>query len=36
VNFEIVPLTPIGETTCTILKFNDPDRILEREAIGDA
>jgi len=35
-NFEIVPLTPIGEATCTILRFNDPDRILEREAIGDS
>lgn len=35
VSFEILPLTPIGETTSTILRFNDPDRILEREAIGD-
>lgn len=34
-SFEILPLTPIGETTSTILRFNDPDRILEREAIGD-
>jgi hypothetical protein len=35
VSFEIQPLTPVGETTSTILRFNDPDRILEREAIGD-
>ncbi len=35
VNFRILALTPIGETTSNILKFNDPDRILERESIGD-
>jgi hypothetical protein len=35
VDFEIRPLTPIGETTCSILRFNDPDRVLEREAIND-
>ena len=29
-------MTPVGETTCSILKFNDPDRILEREAIHDS
>jgi hypothetical protein len=29
----IATLTPIGEVTCAILKFNMPDRILEREAI---
>ena len=34
-DFEILAQTPIGETTCKILKFNDPDRILEREAIDD-
>ena len=34
-NFRIEPLTAIGETTCNILRFNDPDRILEREAIND-
>ncbi len=33
-NFQIVPLTPIGETTCKILQINAPDRIIEREAIG--
>ena len=33
--FRIVAMTPVGETTCAILKFNDPDRILEREAIHD-
>jgi hypothetical protein len=33
-NYTIVPLTPIGETTCRILQLNEPDRILEREAIG--
>jgi hypothetical protein len=35
VNFEILPLTPIGEATSSILRFNDADRILERAAIGD-
>ncbi|MFM9061683.1 MAG: HNH endonuclease [Pirellula sp.] len=35
VRFEILPLTPIGETTSTILRFNDPDRVFEREAIGE-
>jgi hypothetical protein len=34
-NYRILPLTPIGETTSAILRFNDPDRVLEREAIGD-
>lgn len=35
VRFEILPLTPIGETFSMILRFDDPDRILERKAIGD-
>ena len=35
-DFRVVPLTPIGETTSNILQFNDPDRILERRAIGEA
>ena len=34
-DFRISPLTPIGETTSQILKFNETDRILEREAIND-
>lgn len=34
-DFEIVPLTEIGETTCRILRFNDLERILERKAIGE-
>jgi len=32
----IIAKTPIGEGTSTILKFNLPERILEREAIQDA
>jgi len=34
-NFWITPLTPIGETTCKILQFNETDRLLERQAIGE-
>ena len=34
-DFRIFPLTPIGETTCSILQFNNTDRVLEREAIGN-
>ena len=33
--YTILPRTPIGETTCRILQLNEPDRILEREAIGE-
>ena len=29
----IVPITPIGEATANILGFNEPNRILEREAL---
>ena len=36
IEFRIVPLTPIGETTAQILKFNELDRVLERQAIQDA
>jgi len=35
-NFEIIATTPIGEATSNILKFNEPDRILERDAINDS
>jgi len=34
-NVKILAQTPIGEATSNILKFNDPDRILEREAINN-
>lgn len=34
--FTIVPKTPIGEATCRILRFNDPDRILERKIVSEA
>ncbi len=30
----IEPLTPIGEATAKILRFNDPDRIAECELLG--
>ncbi|KAA1257033.1 HNH endonuclease [Rubripirellula obstinata] len=33
-DFQILPFTPIGEVTCRILRFNSPERISEREAIG--
>ena len=33
-NYQVVPLSPIGETTCKILQINDPDRVLERKVIG--
>ena len=36
VDFRILPLTAIGETTTQILKFNEFDRVLERRAILDA
>ncbi len=29
----IIPLTPIGEVTARILRFNAPERILEREML---
>lgn len=32
----IVPLTPIGEVTARLLRFNDADRLLEREALQRA
>ncbi len=32
----VEPLTLIGKVTCSILKFNLAERILEREAIHDA
>jgi len=32
----IVPLTPEGRATVAILQFNHPDRILERQRLGDA
>ena len=34
-NYRVVPLSPIGETTCKILQINDLDRVFERRAIGD-
>ncbi|HEY6328157.1 MAG TPA: HNH endonuclease signature motif containing protein [Blastocatellia bacterium] len=32
----IQPLTSVGEVTARILKFNDPERILERETLAAA
>jgi len=32
----IVPLSPEGRATVAILQFNHPDRILERQRLGDA
>ena len=31
----VEPRTPIGEVTVRLLGYNEPDRILEREAIRD-
>ncbi|MCZ7644808.1 MAG: HNH endonuclease [Planctomycetota bacterium] len=33
---EIVPRTDIGSVTCTILRMNDTERLLEREALRNA
>ena len=34
-DFVIQPISPIGETTASILQFNIEERLLERRAIGD-
>ena len=35
-DFVIEPISPIGETTASILQFNVEERLLERRAIGDS
>ena len=35
-DFVIKPISPIGETTASILQFNNEERLLERRAIGDS
>ncbi len=34
--FRIEPLTEVGAVTARIFGFNDPERILEREALADS